>query len=142
MKSTFYFGSAVILAVMIASIASIPSAFASNDAYDSGRDHGCDDAKISDPDDRYINQPEKGPSFHTGAFMDGYHAGFDSCSGNGDDNDDNDNDNDNGGSDNNGDSDILGDICRQLKTNPEAALALATGLGYPSLAAIAPFLPC
>jgi hypothetical protein len=135
MKSTFYFSSAVILAALIASFASIPSAFASNDAYDSGRDHGCDDANISDPDDRYINQPERGPSYHTGAFMDGYHAGFDACSGNGDDND-------NGGSNNNGDSDILGDICRQLKTNPGAALALATGLGYPSLAAIAPFLPC
>ena len=52
-----------------------------DDAYDSGPDHGCDDAKISDPDDRYINQPEKGPSFHTGAFMDGYHAGYNSCGG-------------------------------------------------------------
>jgi hypothetical protein len=31
--------------------------------YESGYDHGCDDADISDPDDRYINQPEKGPSF-------------------------------------------------------------------------------
>ena len=33
---------------------------------DSGFNHGCDDAEISNPDDRYINQPEKGPSFHTG----------------------------------------------------------------------------
>lgn len=48
--------------------------------YESGYDHGCDDAKISDPDDRYINQPEKGPSFHTDEFMDGYDAGFDNCS--------------------------------------------------------------
>ena len=55
-----------------------------NDAYDSGRDHGCDDAKISDPDDRYINQPGKGPSFHTDAFMDGYYAGYNSCGGGGD----------------------------------------------------------
>ena len=23
--------------------------------------HGCDDAKISNPSDRYINQPKKGP---------------------------------------------------------------------------------
>lgn len=52
--------------MLIASIPSISSAFASSDAYDSGSDHGCDDAGISDPDDRYINQPEKGPSFHTG----------------------------------------------------------------------------
>jgi hypothetical protein len=28
--------------------------------YDSGYNHGCNDARISDPDDRYINQPEKG----------------------------------------------------------------------------------
>lgn len=34
-------------------------------AYDSGYDHGCDDAGISNLGDRYINQPEKGPSFHT-----------------------------------------------------------------------------
>jgi hypothetical protein len=49
--------------------------------YNSGYDHGCDDADISDPSDRYINQPEKGPSFHTDEFMDGYHAGYNSCSG-------------------------------------------------------------
>ena len=48
--------------------------------YDSGRDHGCDDARISDPSDRYINQPEKGPSFHTSEFMNGYDSGFSSCS--------------------------------------------------------------
>lgn len=48
--------------------------------YNSGFDHGCDDARISDPDDRYINQPEKGPSHHTGAFMQGYDDGFDRCS--------------------------------------------------------------
>src|SRR5688572_8659054 len=44
----------------------------SNSPYDSGFDHGCDDADISDPDDRYINQPGKGPSFHTDEFMSGY----------------------------------------------------------------------
>jgi hypothetical protein len=48
--------------------------------YESGYDHGCDDAGISDPSDRYINQPEKGPSFHTEAFMRGYNAGVDNCS--------------------------------------------------------------
>jgi hypothetical protein len=48
--------------------------------YESGYDHGCDDADISDPDDRYINQPERGPSFHTDAFMRGYNAGFNACS--------------------------------------------------------------
>jgi hypothetical protein len=44
--------------------------------YDSGYDHGCDDAKISDLSDRYINQPEKGPSFHTDEFMNGYNDGY------------------------------------------------------------------
>lgn len=58
----------------------------SKSPYDSGRDHGCDDAEISDEDDRYISQQGKGESFHTDEFMDGYHAGFDDCSG-GDDSD-------------------------------------------------------
>jgi len=49
-------------------------------AYNSGYDHGCDDAKISDPDDRYINQPGKGPRNHTSEFMDGYNRGFKDCS--------------------------------------------------------------
>ena len=49
--------------------------------YESGYEHGCDDADISDPDDRYINQPEKGPSFHTNEFMRGYNDGYDECSG-------------------------------------------------------------
>ena len=44
------------------------------------RDHGCDDAGISDPSDRYINQPGKGPSTHTNEFMDGYYDGFYECS--------------------------------------------------------------
>lgn len=52
---------------------------ASSDPYDSGYDHGCDDAGILDPSDGYINQPEKGPSFHTGTFMQGYYDGYDAC---------------------------------------------------------------
>ena len=56
-------------------------AFASSKSpYESGYDHGCDDADISDPGDRYINQPEKGPSFHTNEFMRGYNDGYDDCS--------------------------------------------------------------
>ena len=39
-----------------------------------------DHADISDPDNRYINQPEKGPSFHTDEFMDGYDNGYVECS--------------------------------------------------------------
>jgi hypothetical protein len=60
-----------------------PTANASSKSpYESGYDHGCDDADISDPDERYINQPEKGPSFHTNEFMRGYNTGYDSCSDN------------------------------------------------------------
>jgi hypothetical protein len=62
------------------------SAFASESSeipYDSGYNHGCDDAGISDPGDRYINQPGKGSSFHTEEFMSGYDAGFNRCSGRG-----------------------------------------------------------
>jgi hypothetical protein len=44
--------------------------------YDSGRDHGCVDARISDPEDRYINEPGKEPSFHTEEFMAGHNAGL------------------------------------------------------------------
>ena len=56
------------------------NAYASESSpYDSGYSQGCDDAGISDPDDRYINQPEKGPAFHTEEFMSGYDNGFESC---------------------------------------------------------------
>ena len=48
--------------------------------YQAGYDHGCDDAKISNIDARYINQPDKGPSKHTPEFMSGYNAGFSACS--------------------------------------------------------------
>jgi hypothetical protein len=48
--------------------------------YDSGYNHGCDDAKLTDPLERYINQPERGPNFHSDIFMQGYKSGFNSCS--------------------------------------------------------------
>jgi hypothetical protein len=51
----------------------------SSSPYDSGYDHGCDGAKIPNPSDRYINQPEKGPSFHTDEFMNGYNDGYNAC---------------------------------------------------------------
>lgn len=44
-------------------------------AHTSGYYHGCSDAQISDSSERYINQPEKGPSFHTNEFMNSYHEG-------------------------------------------------------------------
>jgi hypothetical protein len=51
----------------------------SKSPYDSGYDHGCDDVDIFDPDDRYINQPGKGPGFHTDEFMRGYNDGYNAC---------------------------------------------------------------
>lgn len=47
--------------------------------YDSGYDHGCDDADIPNPARQYINQPEKGPSFHSDEFMEGYNDGYGDC---------------------------------------------------------------
>jgi hypothetical protein len=48
--------------------------------FESGYGHGCDDAGITDFSDRYINQPGKGPSFHTEEFMRGYDTGYNACS--------------------------------------------------------------
>lgn len=52
---------------------------ATNVAYNSGYAHGCSDAKISDPPNRYINQPERGHNFHSSDFMLGYDNGFEVC---------------------------------------------------------------
>jgi hypothetical protein len=89
-KSQFIVFGSIFFMSMILAITTGSSGYTSSNAYDSGYDHGCDDAGISDPDDRYINQPERGPAFHTGTFMRGYNDGFDACSGN--------NRSDNGGS--------------------------------------------
>jgi hypothetical protein len=48
--------------------------------YDSGHDYGCDDARITDPSNRYIHEPQRSPSFHTDQFLQGYYAGFSACS--------------------------------------------------------------
>ena len=92
--------SVIFLFFMILSFQFSSSAYASSNAYDSGYDHGCDDAGISDPSDRYYNQPGKGPSFHTDAFNNGYDEGFDACSGNsgGGNNGNGEDERDNGGS--------------------------------------------
>jgi hypothetical protein len=73
------FGSAIFISMILA-VATDSSGYPSSNAYDSGYNHGCDDAEISNPDDRYINQPEKGPSYHTSTFMLGYNDGFGVCS--------------------------------------------------------------
>jgi hypothetical protein len=69
---------ALLIGVSVISLTEIAIA-SSKSPYESGYDHGCDDADISDPDDRYINQPGKGPSFHTDEFMSGYDDGYDDC---------------------------------------------------------------
>jgi hypothetical protein len=51
----------------------------STNAYSSGYNHGCSDAKISDSSKRYIDQPGKGAGYHTPEFMSGYNNGFESC---------------------------------------------------------------
>jgi hypothetical protein len=53
--------------------------------YDAGYEHSCSDAGISSASDRYINQDEKGPSFHTADFMNGYNSGVSKCSSSGND---------------------------------------------------------
>jgi hypothetical protein len=63
-------------------------------AHTPGYNHGCPDAQISDPSERYINQPVGGPSFHSSAFMQAYNEGFNACS---------DNSNSNSGSNDNSD---------------------------------------
>lgn len=68
-----------ILMLLVLSLSVVPGITFAKSPYQSGYDHGCDDARISDSSDRYINQPEKGPSFHTSEFMNGYDAGFNSC---------------------------------------------------------------
>ena len=60
----------------------IPNITFAKSPYQSGYDHGCDDARISSPSQQYLNQPEKGPSYHTSEFMDGYYSGISSCGGN------------------------------------------------------------
>jgi hypothetical protein len=101
-----------------------------NSAYEAGRDHGCDDARLS-PSDRYINEPGKGPNNHTPEFMSGYRDGFQNCgSGGGDD--DSDSSRDNGGS--SGNRENLGSrLCNLVDSNRGAATIIARLLGYPGL---------
>ena len=79
----------IILAIaVIATLIAVPSNVYAKSPYQSGYDHGCDDSDLS-PQDRYINEKGKGPSFHTTEFMNGYDAGFVACSGNGNNNNNN-----------------------------------------------------
>ena len=69
---------AIALAITTASSLLIQSAIAKGTPYQAGYDHGCSDAKLTFSE-RHINQPGKGPSFHTEEFMSGYNAGFSAC---------------------------------------------------------------
>jgi hypothetical protein len=56
---TLAFIVAFILSVVFIPQQSVDKVYGSESSpYDSGYDHGCDDARIPDPGDRYINQPE------------------------------------------------------------------------------------
>lgn len=64
-----------ILAVLLISVPG--SALASSKSpYESGFDHGYNDAQLYYPSEHYINQPGKGPEFHTSDFMNGYYDGY------------------------------------------------------------------
>lgn len=104
----------------------VQQVYAEKSPYDSGYDHGCDDAG-EDPDDRYINEDGKGPSYHTNEFMSGYNNGYDSCSGRGSSSGSS---NDRG--DNGDDGDIIGDTCNFVQDNGVAAELLGTVLGLPT----------
>jgi hypothetical protein len=49
-------------------------------SFDLGHVYGCDDARITDLSNRFVHEPQKNPSFQTDQFLQGYYAGFSSCS--------------------------------------------------------------
>ena len=69
----------ICLVILVAILIQLGQCAYAISGYDSGYNHGCNDAKIADPSQRYINQPQKGPNFHSDAFMQGYKSGFNSC---------------------------------------------------------------
>lgn len=76
-KTFYYLNILVILAVVLIHLGQYVYAIS---GYDSGYNHGCNDAKVADSSQRYINQFGKGPNFHSNAFMQGYESGLSSCS--------------------------------------------------------------
>src|ERR687884_1349565 len=71
---------AIIIIVSAVVYFMVPNAMAKVTSFQAGYDHGCSDIKLTFSA-RYINQPGKGPSFHTQEFMNGYNVGFSACSG-------------------------------------------------------------
>src|SRR5919198_6562012 len=82
MKRKAHIVAALVIMGAAASLLIIQSAMAKGTPFQAGYDHGCSDAKLPFSA-RYINQPGKGPSFHTQEFMAGYNAGFKACTGSG-----------------------------------------------------------
>ena len=114
----------------------------------SGYKHGCSDAQISDPSERYINQPGMGSNFHTDAFMQTYNEGFNACSGNSNNNDNSDSsDNSNSNSNDNSDqssnrgsgshSSMVDKGCGLINKHPGVALLLGHALGLGPLGTLA-----
>ena len=74
---------AALIVVAGASLGVIQTAMAKKGTpFQAGFDHGCNDAKVMFSA-RYINQPGKGPNFHTQEFMSGYNRSFSKCIGKG-----------------------------------------------------------
>ena len=71
---------AMILALLGSQMHTVDGLSIVKSPFESGYGHGCSDADITDFSDRYINQPGKGPNFHTDEFMLGYDRGFNACS--------------------------------------------------------------
>ncbi len=78
LAKTFYYLN--ILIILVAILNQLGQHTYAVSGYDSGYNHGCDDVKVADPSERYINQPGKGANFHSDPFMQGYKSGFNSCS--------------------------------------------------------------
>jgi hypothetical protein len=75
------FNLAAVLVIVAAASLGIQNALAKqgdSGSYDAGFKPGCSDAKLP-INQRYINMPGKGASFHSQKFMDGYTQGFEAC---------------------------------------------------------------
>jgi hypothetical protein len=79
MKTGFVIITAALIIISAASLGTIHNAMAKGTPWQAGYDHGCSDAQLPFSA-RYINQPGKGPQFHTQEFMSGYNAAFSGCS--------------------------------------------------------------
>ena len=80
-KFTFTITFLTLFVVAALSASPEPTSASSKSPYESGYDHGCDDSGLK-AEDRYINEPGKGASFHTDEFMDGYRTGYQECNDN------------------------------------------------------------